>query len=85
MTDDQKDALDELKKLAGQKIKIGNAVFGIVVLEDGAVIGIGNRNKDPEPIDDDGVPFKSFSDELRTNGWTATLEPDATMTQGRCK
>lgn len=85
MTDDQKDALDELKRLAGQKIRIGAAIFGIVVLKDGQVIGIGNKDKEPRPIDDGGAPFKSFSDELRANGWTAEHVPDGSLEQCKCR
>lgn len=81
MTKDEREALDELKKLAGQKIRIGDAIFGIVVLADGQVLGVGKRDgKDPEPIDDGGVPFRSFSDELRANGWTAELVPERSGT-----
>lgn len=83
MTDDQFSALDELKRAATQKIRIGDAIYGIVELRNGEYRQF--NEPDPKPIDDGGVPFKNFGDELKANGWTAIHKPDGTMEQGSCK
>ena len=85
MTDEQKQALDELKRAAKQKIRIGDAIYGIVELHNGRYLPLKNPEPDPRPVDDGGVPFKSFSDELRANGWTAIYKPDGKMEKGTCK
>ncbi len=69
--------LDELKRAAKQKIRIGDTIYGIVELRKGEYRQF--NEPDPEPIDDGGVPFKSFGDELKANGWTAIHEPDETL------
>ena len=77
-------ALQELKDVAKIKINVGNVIFGVIELNNGRY----RQHKpsdDPRPVDDQGVPFKSFSDEIRANGWSFTLEPDKRLEQGSCR
>lgn len=77
-------ALQELKDAAKAKINVGGVIFGVIELHNGRY----RRHKpseDPRPVDDQGVPFKSFTDELLANGWSFTLEPDQRLEHGTCK
>ena len=80
MTSEEKQLLEEIKRAASQKINVGGAIYGIIELRNGKY----KRREptpDPEPVDDGGEPFKSFSDELLANGWTVWHEPDGSIQQ----
>ena len=77
-------ALQELKDAAKTKINVNGVIFGVIELHNGRY-RLHKPGEDPRPVDDQGVPFKSFTDELRANGWSFTLEPDPRLEHGTCK
>ena len=85
MTNDERDALNELKRVVKEKIRIGATVYGIIELYNGRLAPPTEPEPDPEPLDDEGVPFKNFDQELNANGWIAEhIPPISWQVENKC-
>ena len=74
MTDDSRQALDELKRAATHKIRVADSVYGIIQLRNGRLVTPKSPEPDPERLD--GAEHLTSRDvELNLNGWTFIHEP----------